>query len=147
MVDSASQALSGRFWGKTPVERLLAAIGYPVRAPEAAHSFSLLVDGGEILASVEGDALRLTCRLTDDAAQLPRLAEYAAGRMLREDAALACDASGAFLWQDVDCGADERTMQRFFESFADSCDWWRSRLETRPGVEATPAFPEMMIRP
>ena len=58
------------------VERLLRAIGYPDRAPEAALSFTLLVDGVEIVASEEDGRLRLVCRLTDDAAHLPRSASH-----------------------------------------------------------------------
>jgi hypothetical protein len=131
------------------VERLLRAIGYPDRAPEAALSFTLLVDGVEIVASEEGGMLRLVCRLTDDAAHLPRLAEYAAGRMLREDAVLAFDqrSGAAILWREVDGSADERTLQRAFEEFADSCDWWRERIDMQGGAQEAPVFPEMMIRP
>jgi hypothetical protein len=131
------------------VERLLRAIGYPDRAPEAALSFTLLVDGVEIVASEEDGRLRLVCRLTDDAAHLPRLAEYAAGRMLREDAVLAFDqrSGAAILWREVDGSADERTLQRAFEDFADSCDWWRERIAAQSGDQEAPAFPEMMIRP
>lgn len=131
------------------VERLLRAIGYPDRAPEAALSFTLLVDGVEIVASEEGGMLRLVCRLTDDAAHLPRLAEYAAGRLLREDAVLAFDqrSGAAILWREVDGAADERTLQRAFEEFADSCDWWRERIDMQGGAQEASVFPEMMIRP
>ena len=131
------------------IERLLRAIGYPDRAPEAALSFTLLVDGVEIVASEEGGMLRLVCRLTDDAAHLPRLAEYAAGRLLREDAVLAFDqrSGAAILWREVDGSADERTLQRAFEEFADSCDWWRERIDMQGGAQEASVFPEMMIRP
>ena len=131
------------------VERLLRVIGYPDRAPEAALSFTLLVDGVEIVASEEGGMLRLVCRLTDDAAHLPRLAEYAAGRLLREDAVLAFDqrSGAAILWREVDGSADERTLQRAFEEFADSCDWWRERIDMQGGAQEASVFPEMMIRP
>ncbi len=154
MTDSASNAPSGRFLGKTPVERLLAAIGYPVRAPEAARSFTLLVDGLEISANVVGKSLRLSYRLTDDAVQLPRLAAYSAGRMLIEDAVLAFGSlddghtsNAAFLWQELDGEADAHELRRFFELFADSCDWWRSRVDGQSGASEAPAFPEVMIRP
>lgn len=141
-----SDARSAHVVRRSHVERLLDAVGYPVQAPEAAQSFTLLVDGGEIVASEAGGSLRLMCRLTDDAAELPRLAGFSAGRMLLEDAVLSCDQTGAFLWQDIDGGADEWALRRGFESFADSCDWWRARLG-QDGDEHAPQFPEMMIRP
>ena len=147
MADTTSSDRLGRSGAETPVDRLLTAIGYPDRAPRGALLFTLLVDGAEIVASVEGGSLRLTCRLAGDSAQLPRLAEYAAGRMLREDAVLACDPSGAFLWRDFNGGADRRTLRRGFEDFADSCDWWRARLEPRSENEESSSFPEMTIRP
>ena len=147
MAEVASHVWSGRHGGGMTVGRLLAAIGYPVRAPEGALSFTLLVDGVEIVASEEAGALRLTCRLTDDASQVPRLAAYAAGRLLRENAVLACDGRGAFLWREVDGGTEAPALRRVFEDFADSCDWWRARLETQPDAEGAPAPSEMLIRP
>ena len=93
--------------------------------------------------------LRLVYRLTDDAAHLPRLAEYAAGRMLREDAVLAFDpkSDAAFLWREIDGGSDSLALRLCFEEFADSCEWWRERLEVHGGAADAPEFPEMMIRP
>ena len=129
------------------IERLLEAVGYPERASGGATSFTLQVDGGEIVAVETGNALRLVCRLMDDAAELPRLAEYAAGRMLREEATLACDREGAFLWQEIPAAADAHDMQRGFETFCDSCDWWRARLEGGRDESPPSQFPEMMIRP
>jgi len=130
------------------IERLAEAIGYPERASAGAASFTFQVDGCEILASEAGGALRLVCRLTDDAAQFPRLAEYAAGRMLREDATLACDQSGAFLWQETSAAGDAQALQRLFETFCDSCDWWLARVLSNNdvgGVEQSPD--EMRILP
>ncbi|MBQ8124999.1 MAG: hypothetical protein IJ173_03835 [Kiritimatiellae bacterium] len=130
------------------IDSLLNAIGYPERAPDGAVSFTLQVDGGEIVATEAGDALRLVCRLTDDAAELPRLAGYAAGRFLREAATLACDRDGAFLWQAADPQAEPDGGRRFFETFCDSCDWWRARLEANMdrGDDAPP-HNEMRILP
>ena len=130
------------------IDSLLNAIGYPERAPDGAVSFTLQVDGGEIVATEAGNALRLVCRLTDDAAELPRLAGYAAGRFLREAATLACDRDGAFLWQAADLGAEPDGGRRFFETFCDSCDWWRARLEANMdrGDDAPP-HNEMRILP
>ena len=66
---------------RSALEFFLKSIDYPEGAPAGATSFVLQVDGGEIAALSTGAAVRLVCRLTDDAANLPRLAEYAAGRV------------------------------------------------------------------
>jgi len=65
--------------------------------------------------------------------------------MLREDATLAHGSRAAFLWQDAPADADARALVRLFETFADSCDWWRARLDERGGgaVEIS----EAVIRP
>lgn len=131
---------------RSALEFFLKSIDYPEDAPAGATSFVLQVDGGEIAARSTGAAVRLVCRLTDDAANLPRLAEYAAGRMLREDATLACDREGAFLWQETSETSDAHALRRLFETFCDSCDWWRARLNPEGDAHA-PQFPEMMIRP
>ena len=68
-------------------------------------------------------------------------------RMLRDDAVLSCDADGAFLWREMPSGADAGTMQSVFESFADSCEWWRARLEEADAGGGASQFPEMVIRP
>ena len=77
------------------------------------------------------------------------LAAFAAGRILREDAVLSFgDLSGgqcAFLWQDAPETSDERTFSRLFETFMDSCDWWRERVEG--ATEEKSEIPPMMIRP
>ena len=133
---------------RSALEFFLKSIDYPEDAPAGATSFVLQVDGGEIAARSTGAALRLVCRLTDDAANLPRLAEYAAGRMLREDATLACDQSGAFLWQETSAAGDAQALQRLFETFCDSCDWWLARVLSNNdvgGVEQSPD--EMRILP
>lgn len=119
------------------IERLVEAVGYPERVPAGAARFAMLVDGGEIVVEENAGRVRLVCKLTDStrdttrdatSASLPRLVACAAGRMLREEAALACDDAGAFLWQDADANADAHTLRRLFETFADSCDWWRERV-------------------
>jgi len=130
----------------TRLALFLKAIGYPEEPGTGVAAFTLQVDGGELVAAEAGDAVRLVCRLTDDAAELPRLAGYAAGRMLREAATLACDRDGAFLWQEAAVHADPEAARRLFETFCDACDWWRARLEPRGGEPA--AEPEtMVIRP
>ena len=134
---------------KTAIERLAAAIGYPDGVPEGADSFAFRVDGGEVLASVSGGRLRLCQKVTDDLESLPRLAAFASGRILREDAVLSFgEMSGeqcAFLWQDAPATSDERTFSRLFETFMDSCDWWRERVEG--ATEEKSEIPPMMIRP
>lgn len=134
---------------KKAIERLAGAIGYPERIPEGAASFPFRADGAEI-ASVESDGcIRLEYALSDDETMLPTLAAYAAGRMLKEDAILSYGDGRAFLWQDAPADADARELLRLFETFMDSLDWWRervedrkSRVESRANEEAT-----MVIRP
>jgi hypothetical protein len=133
---------------KSALAFFLRSIDYPEGAPADATSFVLQVDGGDITAMATGAALRLVFRLTDDAAELPRLAEFAAGRMLREDATLACDREGAFLWQETSETSDAHQLRRLFETFCDSCDWWRARLEpTADGGDVELSQNEMRILP
>ena len=87
---------------------------------------------------------------------LPLLASYAAGRVLHENATLAYGSlegnssklqkNNVFLWQDESADADDRTLVRLFESFADSCDWWRARVDER-GKGDTIEISEAVIRP
>jgi len=130
---------------RTAIERLVAAIGYPDRIPDGALAATLRVDDAEVSAAVTGDRLVLSQRLTGEPDKLPVLAGYAAGRMLREEAVLAYGDGAVFLWQDASAGAGEQVLVRLFESFMDSCDWWRARAEGPR--EERPEFPEMMIRP
>ena len=145
---------------KTAIERLAEAIEYPDGVPEGALAFSFRADGGEIGASETPDGrLLLRMDLTapssfpspDDAdALLPALVVHVPGRMLREEAVLAADDAGAFLWQDAPAAADARTLRRLFETFMDSCDWWRARVEERTGHGAETGardMPGFIIRP
>lgn len=133
----------------TAIERLAEAIGYPDRVPEGALAATLRVDDAEVSAAIAGDRLVLSQRLTGDADKLPALAGYAAGRMLREDAVLAYGDGVAFLWQDAPADAGGQALVRLFESFMDSCDWWRERVAERrdEGADAGMPLAEMMIRP
>ena len=134
---------------KTAIERFAAAIGYPERVPDGALAFVFRVDGGEVHASVSGGRIVLAYKVAENPERLPSLASYAAGRMLREDAVLAFGELGgsqcAFVWQDAPETSDERALARLFETFMDSCDWWRARVEDS-GPE-TSEIPAMMIRP
>ncbi len=137
---------------KTAVDRLAAAIGYPDGDPTGTAVRILRVDGMEVEAEERDGRIVLSYALDGEAALLPSLAEYAAGRMLKEEATLAWDAEGAgegraILWQDASSSAGERELSRLFETFMDSCDWWRARVETLRGSEAASPEETMMIRP
>jgi len=130
------------------IKGLAEAIGYPEKVPEGVLSFLLRVDGLEVLAEVSDARLVLSTVLTADETMLPTLASYAAGRMQREEAILSWGDSGAFLWQDAPAGADSREMMVLFETFMNSCDWWRARLDALRGGESAVSEPEtLMIRP
>lgn len=133
----------------TRLEFFLKAIGYPDRMPEGSVSSTLRVDGMEVLAEERGGRIVLSYALTQEASFLPLLAGYAAGRMLREDAVLASDHSSAFLWQDASSSSGAREMVRLFETFVDSCDWWRERVDALRGGAAASDAPDdaMVIRP
>ena len=132
----------------TPVERFLAAVGYPEKAPDGATSFPLLVDGGEVLVRAEAGRLVLSRTLACDEGDLPRLASFAPGRMLREEAILSAEPTpggAALLWRELPADASAGAMQLAFESFCDSCDWWLERIDEFSAPE--PEIPPLMIRP
>ena len=141
--------------GKNAIRRLLAAIEYPERIPEDVASFMLRVDGAELFAEESDGQITLSRRLTEDETALPRLAAYAVGRMLKENATLAWgrvpgdDANhppSAFLWQSAPADAGSNALIGLFESFMNSCDWWRARVDA-PGImeKADEVSPETMV--
>lgn len=136
---------------KTAIERLAEAIEYPDGVPAGAPAFAFRADGREVEAGETPEGrLVLRLLLSDDESLLPALAGYAPARMLREEAVLAADASGAFLWQDAPAAADSRTLRRLFETFMDACDWWRARVDERTGHGAEAGardMPDFIIRP
>lgn len=150
MVDSAMETETDEkpASGATAVGRLIAAIGYPDGDPTTDGPFALRADGMEIVAIEDGGRIRLEYVLPVGESRFPELAGYAAGRMLKERATLAADeASGAaFLWQDAPAGSSSADLARLFETFADSCDWWRARAEEMRG-DAASLFETEMIRP
>ena len=87
----------------------------------------------------------LSYPLSDDESLVPVLAAYAAGRMLMEDATLSYGLvgggaggqaagharPGVFLWQEAPAESGAHGLRRLFETFMDSCDWWRERVESR----------------
>ena len=143
------------------IKRLAKAIGYPDRVSDDALSFTFRADGVEIAAEETDGRLVFSCALSDDENILPTLATYAAGRMLKEEAALSYGlhplthppthppSHKAFLWQDVSAGADAHELLRFFETFMDSCDWWRARVDALrgSGISETSEPATVMIRP
>ena len=146
MADAPSKMDQGRFAGRNAADRLLTAIGYPERISKTDEPFALRVDGREVLVEESGGRIVLSSTLTEDASMLPTLAAYAPGRMLREEAVLAHDRSSAFLWQDAPADADGRALLKLFESFADSCDWWRARVDERKNGDSV-EISEAVIRP
>ena len=127
------------------LEFFLKSIGYPDRAPEGSVSFTLRVDGREMRVEESAGRIVLYHVLTEDNSLVPALASYAPGRMLREGATLAYGKNAAFLWQDAPADADARALVRLFETFADSCDWWRERLDVHGGGAGE--ISEAVIRP
>ena len=132
---------------KNAIERLCDAIAYPDPVPESATAFSLRVDGGDIMARLIGRRLVLSRVIDRDEKDLPQLASYAAGRILKEEAVLAWDErlSACILWQELQDNADAAQLTHFFEEFTHSCDWWVARageLNAPPVV-----FPDIVIRP
>ena len=51
----------------------------------------------------------------------------------------------ALLWRDIPADSSPAAMQRAFEGFCDSCDWWLDRV--RELDEPADDIPPMMIRP
>ena len=132
---------------KNVLEKLCEAIEYPEPVPEGAETYTLRVDGGDVVARLLGKRLVLSRVIDRDEHDLPQLTAYAAGRLLKEEAVLAWDerAAACVLWQDIQDNAEGGRLTRFFEEFMASCDWWLARaveLNAPP-----PAFPDIVIRP
>ena len=132
----------------TAIARLAKAIGYPEEIPSGARAFVFQVDGHAIEVVEEAGRLRVACRFPQvgEEGDLVRLAGYATGRILKEEAALAWDpeAEAPMLWQDVPSSTGDALLRRFFEVFMMSCDWWRARVEDAAVVSH---MPEMVILP
>ena len=135
--------------GGSAAERLAAAIGYPDAPAGGGSGPSIFrVDGAEVLCEETDGRIVLSCRLGGDESRLGALAAFAPGRMLKEDAILAWD-GGAVLWQDAPADAGVHELKRLFETFMDSCDWWRDRVESRKsgGEDGEDVDKTMVIRP
>ena len=131
------------------INRLTEAIGYPDRVPSGVSAFTLRVDGMEVLAEETANRLILKYELTSSEDIFANLAEFAAGRMLKEEATLSAEPSsgGLFLWQGIDSHASAHDLLRLFETFANSCDWWRERVESARGERPQFGPEEMIMRP
>lgn len=143
------------------LEFFLKTVGYPEKVPEGEVFYLMRVDGMEVAAAESNGGIMLSYALDADDSMLPKLASYAAGRMLKEkavfsygDPAAGHGNSGkntAFIWQDVPAGTDSHGMTRLFETFMDSCDWWRERTESLSGAGVSGGEVEvsetMVIRP
>jgi len=135
----------------------LKAAGYPERPPVGVVSFVLSVDGMEIRAEEVDERIVLSYVLADSDAYIPKFAEYAAGRMLKEDATISFGRPGVsttespesvFIWQDAPVHSDAHVFRRLFESFLDSCEWWRARADSlRGGDNAATGLDAMVILP
>lgn len=135
------------------IERLAQAIEYPDEIPADSVDYSFSADDLEIRAQEANGRLTLSGTVfvppRDGSGDetLVKLADYAAGRILREEAVLAWDPSGgaAMLWQEFPADARTEDLRRFFEVFMASLDWWRDRAENEG--EMKPQLPEFVIRP
>lgn len=104
----------------------------------------------EIVAESTKDRIVLKHTLTEDETMFARLAEYAAGRLLKESAVLAAerpDAGGLFICQDAASDASAHDLLRLFETFCASCDWWRERVDSVDGDQPQFGPDQMIMRP
>ena len=116
------------------LSRLASVIGYPQTVPADTVDFTFKVDDGEVRALDLEKRLVLMREISREEDDLPKLASYAAGRMLREDAVLHWDgrSGSAVLTQEIPASATSYEMKVSFEAFADSCDWWLARTASKP---------------
>lgn len=127
--------------------RLASAIGYSQEVPAEAVEFVFKVDGGDVRCLDLEKRLVLMRELSQDEDDLHHLASCCMGRMLREEAMVYWDTQrrAAVLAQEIQASASSHELRIFFETFADSCDWWLARVAAEPMDFS--AFPEMVIRP
>lgn len=133
---------------KNAIRKLHEAIAYPDNVPsDGDSSFIFRVDGGSVQARLFDGKLILSRVIDRQENDLPRLAAYATGRLLKEEAVLAWDerSNAVILWQDCSESANSLELKNFFETFLNSCDWW---LERAADMNAPiPTFPDIVIRP
>ncbi len=130
------------------IKQLANALNYPEGGvPGDVSAFSFFVDGLEIQALEQSNGVILRFDLECSEELLPSFAQYAAGRLLREDAVLAWDShrSRLFLWQALSAAADDGMLLQGFEQFADSCEWWVARCAEKEVPQSV--LPDILIRP
>ena len=127
--------------------RLASAIGYSRVVPADAVEFVFKVDGGDVRCLDLEKRLVLMRELSQDEDDLRHLASCSMGRILREEAMVYWDTQrhAAVLAQEIQASASSHELRVFFETFADSCDWWLARVAAEPMDFSS--FPEMVIRP
>jgi beta-glucosidase-like glycosyl hydrolase len=95
------------------IGRLAVAIGYPLVVPADRLDFTFKVDDGEVRALDLDKRIVLTRVISREIEDLPRLAAYSAGRMLRESATLYWDERGGavMLAQEISATAVPHEMK------------------------------------
>ena len=128
------------------VERFGELIGYPERVPEGAVSFVFRVDDDPVEVRQKDGALVFKWTFPENAL-IERIAEFAAGRILRDRAVVAWDPfrERAILWQRTRKGDGERALVEAFRVFLGACDWWKLCVAELVQPKATLA--EIVIRP
>ena len=135
------------------IERLAEAIGYPDEVAAGAVDYTFAADDLEVRATEADGRLKLEGTVyvppRDGSGDetVVKLADYAAGRILKEEAVLAWDpgSDAAILWQEFPSDAGSADLRRFFEVFLASLDWWRDRAADAQEPEVR--LPEFTIRP
>ena len=131
---------------KSQVERFGELIGYPERVPEGAVSFLFRVDDDPVEARAKAGTLLLKWTFPENA-PVERLAEFAAGRILRDPAVLSWDpvCERAVLWRRTAKDAGDRELVRTFEEFIGSRGWWKACVAELTKPKAT--LQDLVIRP
>lgn len=132
------------------VSRLIEAIGYPKdEILPGAGAITLKVDSYQLTAYESAGRLVLVYEIKKEPEEgdLRKYSQFAAGRILREDATVAYDPNkdAIILWQAVDAQSGSAILRSFFEDFTHAVDWWRERAQE--AEMKAPEFPDMVFRP
>lgn len=128
------------------MERFGDLIGYPERVPAGAVSFVFRVDGDPVEVRQKEGSLVFKWTFPENA-PVERIAEFAAGRILRDQAVVSWDPfrERVMLWQRTLKGADGAAQVAAFTAFLGACDWWKGCVAELVRPKATLA--EIVIRP